>query len=152
MTDKQQTFQSVLNYPRQLFAFYRQQINQQCSLLAQIKTVLPAELAEHALYCVLKETKIRLYTDAAVWSSQLRFYQQAIIEKLHQLGHRQVEKLQIKVMANIDTNSRANKPTVPCLETVEVVRRAADEQQDRDLQRALSGLAATLDRLANKQS
>ena len=55
------------------------QIDQQKDLLSVVKSVLPENLAQHTLHCVIHDATLLIYTDAAVWSSQLRFYQAAIL-------------------------------------------------------------------------
>ena len=54
-------------------------LSQQHDLLSIIQRVLPDELATHALHCVAHNTTLMIYTDSAVWSSQLRFHKAAML-------------------------------------------------------------------------
>lgn len=152
MADKYRSFQSILNYPQKLFAIYQHKINQQHQLLALIKKVLPAELARHALYCVDKKTKLLLYTDSASWSSQLRFFHQAMLDTLHEHGFKQTETIQFKVMAPLRGEKKPSHARIPSRENIELLGKQAEQQQDRDLQRALAKLKRTLDKRSREKN
>lgn len=143
-------FHPILDYPQQLFAIYQQKINQQQQLLKRIKTVLPAELAAHTLYCVMKDTKLLLYTDSAIWSSQLRFYQQAILTEAREQGYQRLETLQIKLMTGHGEKARSAKVRVPSKKNIELIRHLASQQKNDHLQRALAKLSDTLSKLSDK--
>ncbi len=74
------------------------QIEQQKNLLVVVKSVLPENLAEHALHCLIHDDTLLLYTDAAVWSSQLRFYQEAILTALSPLSEQPLKRLQTRLL------------------------------------------------------
>ncbi|WP_305909260.1 DciA family protein [Methylomarinum sp. Ch1-1] len=151
MPKQSQSFKSVLNYPQRLFTIYQHKINQQTQLLALIKSAIPAQLADHALHCVLSGKKILLYTDSAIWSSQLRFYQQTILGQLHEHGYRGIETLQIKVTPQQIADEHPSNVKIPCRKNIELIRQQGMQQSDDRLNRALLRLSETLDRLSTQK-
>lgn len=146
-----QSFKPILNARQRLFADYQQKIRQQQQLLSLIKTVLPSELGAHALHCVLNGKRFVLYTDAAAWSSQLRFYQQSILHKLKEHGFRQIETLQIKLMPKQATKNTRLAIKIPSKKNIALLRQQAGKLPTDKLHRALSRLGETLDKLSSKQ-
>ena len=58
------------------------QSQQQQNLLALVKEVLPEELANRTINCIIHGNTLFIYTNAAVWASKLRFYQGAILKNV----------------------------------------------------------------------
>lgn len=143
------SFKSVLNYPERLFAIYQHKINQQAQVLRLVRNVLPTKLGSHASYCVLNDKKIVLYTDSATWSSQLRFYHQTILSKLHDTGFQHVEVLQIKVVPEQQTQVSKNKAKIPSQENIDLIRQQGLAQHDQELNAAFLRLSKTLSRLSS---
>lgn len=56
------------------------QVEKQKDLLSIVKNALPEHLSERILNCVIHDETLLIYSDAAIWASQLRFYQSAILE------------------------------------------------------------------------
>ncbi len=148
MVDKSRSFKPIHNYPAQLFAIYQQKINQQQQLLASVKSILPADLAEHTLYCVLSGKKILLYTDSAAWSTQLRFYQSHIISFLKDKAEPVIDSLQVKLIPASEEKVRQTRAKIPCRENIEMVRQQALKETDAKLNQALLRLSETLQRLS----
>lgn len=73
-------------------------VEQQMDLLSVVKNVLPENLAAHTLHCVIHDSMLLIYTDAAVWSSQLRFYQVAILAAIAPLFENAVSRVQIRLI------------------------------------------------------
>ncbi len=142
-----QSFKNAAGFP--LLAHYQQVVRQQQALLQQIKQVLPKNLAEHLCYCVPSGKKLLLYTSSANWSSSLRFYQQAVLQKAQQAGWAQLQLAQVKIIPERMTIQTAAKPQSPSMENVQMIQQAADSQADDKLKQALSRLGRTL---ANKTS
>ncbi len=87
-------FKSALEFHNQTLDKLVTKIDQQKDLLAVVKSVLPENLAEHTLHCVIHDSTLLIYTDAAVWSSQLRFYQTAILT----IVEKDVKRIQIRLI------------------------------------------------------
>lgn len=151
MSHPAQSFKPVLNSRQSLFADYQKIIRQQQQLLALVKTHLPTELGSHALHCVLNGRKLVLYTDSASWSSQLRFYQQTILQKLQEKGYRQIQAIQIKLMPQQATKLSRLNIKIPSKENIELLCQQAQQQPNDKLNRALLKLGKTLNRLSSEQ-
>ena len=152
MPPKQHSFRSILNYPQQLFVIYQQKINLHTQLLALIKSALPAPLAKHACYCVQNGTKLVVFTDAASWSSQLRFFQQPILAKMHAHGHKELTTMNIKVIPQTSFIGLSSKAIIPCRANIQQLGHLAKQQEDHDLRKALSKLTETLHRLSENKN
>jgi hypothetical protein len=87
-------FKSALEFHNQTIDKLVTRIDEQKDLLSVVKSVLPENLAKHALHCVIHDSALLIYTDAAVWSSQLRFYQAAILAVVEN----GVERIQIQLV------------------------------------------------------
>jgi hypothetical protein len=74
------------------------QIDQQKTLLSVVKNALPEMLAEHTLHCVIHDAILIIYTDAAVWSSQLRFYQTVLLDVTSLFIQLPIKRVQIRLM------------------------------------------------------
>jgi hypothetical protein len=77
-------FKSALEFHNQTLDKLVTRLDEQKDLLSMVKSVLPENLAEHTLHCVIHDSTLLIYTDAAVWSSQLRFYQNTILAIVEQ--------------------------------------------------------------------
>ncbi len=88
------SFKSALEFHNRTIDKLVTQVEQQQDLLSMVKSVLPEMLAEHTLHCVIHDTTLLIYSDAAVWSSQLRFYQAAILNVVEQ----SVKRVQIRLI------------------------------------------------------
>ena len=66
--------------------------------LSSVKSALPENLAEHTLHCVIHDATLLIYTDAAVWSSQLRFYQTKILDIVALQMKHPVQRVQIRLV------------------------------------------------------
>ncbi len=111
MAQKKTTFKTALAYEGSIFAQYKYQIATQTQLLKQVTAALPEHLASHALYCVLNNKKLSLYTDSAIWSSQLRFYHQTILHAFLTTHPGVIETLQIKIIPQ----TTEQKPKERCI-------------------------------------
>ncbi len=87
-------FKSALEFHNQTIDKLVTRIDEQKDLLSMVKNVLPENLAVHTLHCVIHDATLIIYTDAAVWSSQLRFYQTAILA----IVENGVKRIQIRLI------------------------------------------------------
>lgn len=127
-------------------------LNQQQSLLRGIRSELPPSLANHVLHCVVNEKKLLLYTDSAVWASQLRFLKQEILQAASKVQQAPLEKLHIRILADqINESPRTGrKANLPSEEKIAMIREQANNTQDSQLEQALQRLSTTLARLADE--
>jgi len=147
-----QTFKPILSYPDKIIRLLYLQINQQYAHLQQIKAVLPSNLRDHALHCVLKNKKLILYTDSASWASQLRFYGKAIqsvFEPETSIPFEvQVKVIEMPTNALADPNRKTNNPSQA---VADEINKYSQRISDPQLKNALLKLSATLSRLNTKR-
>lgn len=149
MTAKETTCKNPLSYQNQTMAYFHGQIGQQKRLLQAIQQLLPFDLAEHIHCCLIKGNKLLLYTDSAVWASQLRFYNATLLASTEPL----VATVQIKVITQqvgFVAESAERKARLPCAEKIECLKNDSLNIADEPLQAALLKLSATLARLSTK--
>ena len=91
------SFKPALEFHSQTIDKLVTQVEQQKDLLSIVKNVLPENLAEHALHCVIHDTTLFVYTDAAIWSSQLRFYQNEILTVISPIIQNSIKSVQIRL-------------------------------------------------------
>jgi len=144
---KNNFFLPALGYEGNVLAGYKYQIEIQNALLKTIKSTLPETLSNHALYCVVSGKKISLYTDSAVWSSQLRFYHQTILRSLMDKNRGVYEILQIKIIPKIVEYEQKNTLTLPSAENINFILNQAESQTDEKLKTALLKLGTTFKKL-----
>ncbi|MFW5444411.1 MAG: DciA family protein [Methylococcaceae bacterium] len=148
---KNNFFHSALSYEGKVLAGYKNQIETQQALLKTIKLVLPKNLSSHALYCVVSGKKVSLYTDSAVWSSQLRFYHQTILHALTASNQGNFNLLKIKIIPK--TTEQEQKPKsskkLPSSENIDFILDQAENQTDDKLKAALLKLGQTFKKLSH---
>ena len=91
------SFKSVLDFHNRTIDKLVSEIEQQKDLLLIVKSALPENLAEHTSHCVIHDATLFLYTDAAIWSSQLRFYQNTILAVISSLTQNPIKHVQIRL-------------------------------------------------------
>ncbi|MCK5828720.1 MAG: DUF721 domain-containing protein [Methylococcales bacterium] len=143
-------FKSVLKYERKIITSYKYQIDIQSKLLQKIKLKLPNELSSHALYCVISGKKISLYTDSAIWSSQLRFYHQTILQAAQNSNQGTFETLQIKIIPKVREIEEKKVSRLPSVENIDGILSQAENQRDLVLKNALFKLGKTLQNKTKK--
>jgi hypothetical protein len=126
-------------------------VSEQLAVLQSIKAVLPKNLANHALHCVINGNKLLLYTDSAIWASQLRFYDRAILAAaIAPTTTKPVALLQVKVLSAFTGISRKKRAYIPSQLVVDEIRANSCAINDPELKQALGKLSATLARLQAK--
>jgi len=143
---KNAMFRSAIDFDSGSLALYMEKIAEQNQLLRVVRVVLPPSIAEHADYCVTSGARLMIYTESAVWASQIRFYQDAILNKLHELGQQKVTRVQVKILLRPDDAKKARTARLPSAETVQSMLGSVDEKSDDVLDQALANLAKTLNR------
>ena len=151
MAEKLQPFKKSLAYPNRTMVYLHNQIDQQQRILQQIKAVLPDELAKQTKHCLIKDHKLLVYTNSAIWASQLRFYNSAILGSIQSLVKSPIESLQIKIISRTTglTETSQRKANLPSLEGIDLIRKHSLSISDDKLSVALLKLSTTLKRLAD---
>jgi hypothetical protein len=137
---------------RTVVGFYAR-IELQTRLLTAVQGMLPEDLAKHIQHCLIKNNCMLIYTESAVWGSQLRFYERLIISRVSELLDFAVVKVQIRILA-VPTGLAimpGRKAQCPSMENIDRIRADSLAITDGQLQSALLKLTATLGNLAIKQ-
>jgi len=143
MPYKKNSFKPTLDYRSTILSGYKQQIAIQNKLLVSIKSSVPDRLAGHILSCAFSDQKVSMYTDSAIWLSQLRFYHQTILNTLLSSKLGSFQSLDIKIIPKkIQPETKDNK-TYPSMDNVTFILDAAEQQPDNLLKNALLNLAET---------
>lgn len=74
------SFKSISDFHNQTLDKIVETIGQQKNLLSLVRQALPDELAINVVSCAIRDDTLIIYTHAAAWASQLRFYQTAILD------------------------------------------------------------------------
>ncbi|MEQ1545142.1 DciA family protein [Methyloglobulus sp.] len=159
MAQNAKPLKAVLSYPNKTIALLCLQINQQLAILKHVKAVLPKELANHALHCVFNDKKLNnrkllIYTDSAVWASQLRFYGKTLLTAIESVTSESVSVLQIKVINVPETANTRKKcmTAIPSQAVVDEINSFSHTVTDTKLKHSLEQLSSTLSRLHNRNS
>jgi hypothetical protein len=144
VASKKSDFKTALGYDQKIISGYQYQIEIQAKVLQSIQQALPKELATHVLYCTISGRKISLYTDSAAWSSQLRFYQQAIIKAAIDSEQGSFDTFQAKVIPKVKESKVKKKTIIPSEENIGLLLDQAEHQSDDKLKNSLLRLGNTL--------
>lgn len=146
------SFNAPLSRQNRTITYYRQQIEQQKRLLQHIQAALPPTLAKQLRHCLIKDKKLLLYTDSAIWASQLRFYNKIILASVSRPSRETIETVQIRIITESTglNLQAARKARIPSAATIAIIRNDSLGVADNQLQQALLKLSATLERLSGK--
>lgn len=143
-------FKQPLVHTNKAIAALLAQVERHNRLLRLAKAALPQALSKQIVQCVVSGNKLLIYTPAASWASQIRFYKSAILKAIASETHQSIEMLQVRICAPI--LQKHEKPgyqaKVPKLETIKALRELIVEDADDALNKALLKLSATLERLS----
>lgn len=155
---KKYQFRSALDFTRtpvgsgRPLAICLEKIAHQQQLLQSVRQALPIHMAEHALHCVLSDARLLIYTNSAVWASQIRFYQEDILNKLQAAAQLKISRIQVKVMQEF-VELRSNRPTrLPSPSTAYAMLKQIDENSQDELDLAMGNLAHALLKRLNRKS
>jgi hypothetical protein len=148
MTLKAKVFKNALNHSNRTTVQFQLTIEKHQRILQAIRSSLPESLANEAKDCVVKDTKLLVFTTSAAWASQLRFYSQAIRTTVNAKYNENIDKIQLKVLdQKTEINQSKQDLYIPSLENIELLRNDQLDAPDSDLKRALLNLSQTLKKL-----
>jgi hypothetical protein len=153
MTLKPAAFKSALSFPSRSIEQFALQINQQKRILQTLHAVLPETLAQHLHHSLISGKKLLIYTDSAVWASQLRFYDKALLSAIAPLTAQSVNLVQIKLVIEQIGPNRANQEQalIPAIEKIKALRDFCRADPDSQLTAALLKLTKTLENLSSNR-
>lgn len=141
---KKTIFRSALDYEGRTLAVCLEKIAEQNQLLRIVWTALPPSMAKHATHCVISGARLLIYTSSAAWASQIRFFQVAILNKLHECGQQKITHIQVKILFQPKGTEKGRSVRLPSAKTVQNLLGSVDQTSDDELDRSLTKLAATL--------
>lgn len=153
MTFKAKAFKNALNFSNRTTVQFQLTIEKHQKVLQVIRSSLPEALANEAKDCVVKDTKLLIFTASAAWASQLRFYSPAIRTAVNAKCNEKIDKVQLKVLEPEANNIQSKPaPNIPSLENIELIRNNQLDAPDSDLKLALLNLSQTLKNYAISRS
>jgi hypothetical protein len=143
---RKNVFKTALDFDNKQLNLCLAQITAQQALLAIVRTALPADIALHAVHCVASGSQLLLYCDSASWASQIRFFNRAILDKLHGAGHPYIVRLQVRIVPPMaEPIRRKRTPRLPSADNVGLIAQQFNSADEQDvLATALTRLGATL--------
>ncbi len=124
-------------------------IEKQQKILKAIQAVLPEKLAPEVKGCVIKETKLLVYADSAVWSSQLRFFCRSMQEAANTVCDNHIDKIQLKVHLPVrDFPEQKTKLEIPSQTNIDAIRSSQLQAPESDLKQSLISLSRTMEKLS----
>ncbi|WP_456412343.1 DUF721 domain-containing protein [Thiolapillus sp.] len=144
MTKKPRTVSNVVTNSEQLGHLARM-LQQQQSLLEQIRRLLPAPLGQHCIHARISGARLILHTDSPVWGTRLRFHAPQILQATRDQAPN-LSKLDVRI--HLSSNIRpARKPLGSLPEkTATLVSQLADSIDDEAIRAALKRLSGTSNR------
>ncbi|MBK8814793.1 MAG: DUF721 domain-containing protein [Methylococcaceae bacterium] len=129
-------------------------INHQLAILNRARTALPSHLADHALHAVLKNNKLIIYTDSALWASQLRFFCPVIKESIEKAYFLSLNTTQIKIvrLPTLEGIKPNRSVAIPSQSVINEIRDQSRLCTDAHLKKSFLKLSNTLDRLRIKNN
>jgi len=143
---KKTVFRAAVDFDSGSLAVYMEKIAEQNQLLGVVRLALPSNIAKHINYCVQSRPRLLIYTESAVWASQIRFYHEAILSKLLEVGLQNISQVSVRIMFQFDDRKKSRPVLLPSAETVQSLLSSVDQKSDDVLDRALTKLAETLKR------
>jgi len=142
-------FKPALTHHNRTTALLQVVIEKQGKILRTIQAVLPEKLASEVKGCVIKETKLLVYADSAIWSSQLRFFSQSMQEAANTVCDDKIDKIQIKVYIPVrDLPEKKTRVKIPSQANIDALSSNQLQTPESDLGRSLLRLSRTLKKLS----
>ncbi|MDD1620697.1 MAG: DciA family protein [Methylococcaceae bacterium] len=144
---KKSVFKSALDFDARQLAVCLEIITEQKALLAIVRKALPTEIGEHVQHCVSSGNRLLIYTEAASWASQIRFYHASILNKIAESGQKNIISLQVRIGPQLSQQTSPKTARLPSAENIEMIRNQFKDDENGDvLKRALARLAGTLEK------
>lgn len=143
---KKSGFKSALDFNGRQMAVCLAMIAEQNKLLAIVKTALPDNIAKSVIHCVKSKQRLLLYTESASWASQLRFFHQAILNKLAETEYKNIQTLQVKIQAKPIEQKTGSLLLIPSAKNIRMIQAQVNEHDEDELNQALLRLSNTLEK------
>lgn len=119
------------------------QANLHAAILRRLRQALPGFLADHCLACVAREDCVVVYTDAAVWATQLRFTLPTALPQLRAGFDGNWQRIQVKILHDSRPTYQETPTRVPATKVVAEIEAAARDTSSEPIRQALQRLTHT---------
>lgn len=152
MTVEKITYRPVLTYQNRITSLLWNQIAQQKQVLQAVQLVLPENLAKQVKHCLIKNQNLLVYTDSAVWASQLRFYSTMMIVAIAPLATVPITEVLIRIITQPVgfVTKTERKARLPSPEKIAELQKDSLSIADESLRLSLLELGETLARLSRQ--
>jgi len=144
---KKSVFKSALAFDARQLLIVQEIIASQKALLAVVRTALPMEIAQHVQHCVHSGNRLLIYTEAASWASQIRFFHADILNKIAQSGQENISSVRVKIGPQAEQQPIMRPANLPSAENIKLIQQQYSDKDNGDvLKQALLKLGDTLDK------
>ena len=152
MANNDSSFKRPLDHTNLSLVRLYAHLGHQKKILESIKALLPHQLANHVMHCVIDEKRLLLYTDSGAWASQLRFFNRIILKAVEPFTRQGLRILQIRISQSImaRANNFQRKAKIPRNDQILAIRNSISGTADDPLNKSLLKLTATLERLSEQ--
>lgn len=138
------SFKSASSFGSAQLAVCLARVAEQRQLLVRVRSALPAEIAQHVEHSLISGNKLIVYTQTAAWASQIRFFQQVLLNKLQVSGQGNLGVLQVKLLRRESLPTTRPPKTLPAAEVVQSLINDGIDKPEDELSAALHRLGNTL--------
>ncbi len=123
----------------------------QAELLGRVRKAVPAALAVHCRYCVMREDgRMVVFTDSPAWATRLRFYSPSLLAALNADGGMPIGEILVRTL-RIESPTRTVKPMEePSPRAIEAVKASVAAAVCPEVGESLARLGMTMERYAGK--
>lgn len=144
---KKSAFKSALDFNARQLRLAMAIIAEQKQLLITTKAAVPPDIATHIQHCVHTEQRILIYTEAACWASQIRFFSEAILNKFSASGQINIKEIQVRLCQQNEYMPKPRKACLPSAETIhQICNQFTDTSSEDSLTNSLIKLGKTLEK------
>ena len=148
---KKSAFKPAASYEQRHLTVCMARLEEQRRLLRQVKSALPPEMAAQIVHTLVSGSRLLIYTHSASWASQIRFYDEVILNKLQASGQQKISKLQVKLLMTNSMMDLKRHARLPSAETVDSVFGTLDTHREDTLGQALARLGRILKQKLSEQ-
>lgn len=149
---KNAVFKSALDFEGRQLSVCLKIIAEQKALLNIVRSALPSEIAPHIQHCLQSGNRLLVYAETANWTSQIRFFNTAILNKIAESGQKNISTLQVRICPQVFQQRPARSPQLPSKENIVSLLNNSEDNENDILGLALSKLANTLDKRLKAKS
>ena len=121
------------------------EISAQKALLAEIRRLLPGDLAEHCVAAQQRGPRLVLHTDAAVWATRLRFLATQLLDLLRP-EHPTLREIRVKLLISRSPRKHPSRVARRSAVGAAIIHDSAVDTKHPELREALQRLSQALKR------